>query len=110
GQTWAEFGPQLARYDAFLCPTVGSTEIAADVHDWVDPITVDGVEHDVNKVIMTFLFNGFSRCPALSVPSGLSGDGVPTGIQIVGNPYDDKSVFRVAQTLEGRVDFGKIRL
>ncbi|MBT7648721.1 MAG: hypothetical protein HN768_16930, partial [Rhodospirillaceae bacterium] len=52
----------------------------------------------------------FSRCPALSVPSGLSGDGVPTGIQIVGNPYDDKSVFRVAQTLEGRVDFGKIRL
>lgn len=108
GQTWAEFGPQLARYDAFLCPTVGTTEIGADVRDWVDPITVDGAEHDVNKVIMTFLFNGFSRCPALSVASGLASDGVPTGIQIVGNPYDDRSVFRVAQALEGRVDFAGI--
>ncbi len=100
GTAWAEFGPELARYDAFICPTVGTTEIAADVRDWVDPITVDGREFDVGHVIMTSPFNGFSRCPALSVPSGWGGDGVPTGVQLVGNPYDDKAVFRVAQALQ----------
>ncbi|MBN35750.1 MAG: amidase [Rhodospirillaceae bacterium] len=107
GRTWAEFGPQLARYDAFLCPTVGATTIPADWPDWSEPVTVDGQPCDVHDLIMTFLFNVFSRCPALSVPSGFADNGVPTGVQIVSNPYDDKAVFRVAQALESNLDFSK---
>ncbi len=106
-RTWAEFGPQLARYDAFLCPTVGATTIPADWPDWSEPVTVDGQPCDVHDLIMTFLFNVFSRCPALSVPSGFADNGVPTGVQIVSNPYDDKAVFRVAQALESNLDFSK---
>jgi aspartyl-tRNA(Asn)/glutamyl-tRNA(Gln) amidotransferase subunit A len=45
---------------------------------------------------MTLPFNIASRCPALSVPSGLSTDGVPTGLTIVGKTYDDVTAFRVA--------------
>jgi len=108
GAAWAEFGPQLARYDAFVCPTVGATDIPADWRDWEDPILVDGVEHDISDVIMTFPFNGFSRCPVLSVPSGHAPDGVPTGLQIVGNPFDDKAVFRVAEGLRDIVDFSRL--
>jgi Asp-tRNA(Asn)/Glu-tRNA(Gln) amidotransferase A subunit family amidase len=38
----------------------------------------------------------------MSVPSGLSKDGVPTGLSIVGKTYDDVTVFRVAAALEER--------
>ncbi|MDA0218145.1 MAG: amidase [Proteobacteria bacterium] len=100
GAAWAQFGPELARHDAFLCPTVGTTSIGADCRDWENPVAVDGRQASVQQVVMTFPFNVFSRCPALSVPSGIAPDGVPTGLQIVGNPCDDKAVFRVAQALE----------
>ena len=31
-----------------------------------------------------------------SVPSGFADNGVPTGLQIAGRPYDDVTVFRAA--------------
>jgi Asp-tRNA(Asn)/Glu-tRNA(Gln) amidotransferase A subunit family amidase len=34
------------------------------------------------------------------VPSGLSRDGVPTGLSIVGKTYDDVTVFRIAAAHE----------
>ncbi len=47
-------------------------------------------------------FNIASRCPVMSVPSGLSRDGVPTGLSIVGKTYDDVTVFRIAAAHEER--------
>jgi Asp-tRNA(Asn)/Glu-tRNA(Gln) amidotransferase A subunit family amidase len=38
----------------------------------------------------------------MSVPSGLSRAGVPTGLSIVGRTYDDVTVFRVAAAHEAR--------
>jgi Asp-tRNA(Asn)/Glu-tRNA(Gln) amidotransferase A subunit family amidase len=49
---------------------------------------------------MTLPFNIASRCPVMSVPSGLSRDGVPTGLSVVGRTYDDVTVFRVAAAHE----------
>jgi len=51
---------------------------------------------------MTSLFNMFGRCPVLAVPSGMTTGGLPTSVQIVGRPYDDVTVFRVARALEVR--------
>jgi Asp-tRNA(Asn)/Glu-tRNA(Gln) amidotransferase A subunit family amidase len=39
----------------------------------------------------------------MSVPSGLSGDGVPTGLSIVGKTFDDVTVFRIAAAHEERL-------
>ena len=100
GAAWARFGPLLAGFDAFLCPTFGATDIAADWRDWEQPIVVDGAPCDVHDTVLTFPFNLFSRCPALSVPSGFAPSGVATGVQIVANPYDDAACFRVARALE----------
>ena len=52
---------------------------------------------------MTVPFNIASRCPVLSVPSGLSRDGVPTGLSIVGTTFDDVTVFRIAAAHEERM-------
>ena len=55
---------------------------------------------------MTYPFNMLGQLPALAVPSGVSASGVPTGVQIVGRPFDDASVFRVAQGLERNRPWG----
>ena len=45
-------------------------------------------------------FNTLGQLPVASVPSGIASGDVPTGIQIVGRPYDDVSVFRAALAYE----------
>jgi Asp-tRNA(Asn)/Glu-tRNA(Gln) amidotransferase A subunit family amidase len=54
-------------------------------------------------VLMTLPFNIASRCPVMTVPSGLSGDGVPTGLSIVGKTFDDVTVFQIAAAHEERL-------
>ncbi len=49
---------------------------------------------------MTCPFNFTAQCPALSVPSGFTESGLPTGLQIVGRRFDDLSVLRVGTALE----------
>jgi amidase len=74
----------------------------------MDPTTADvrinGVSVDtVLGWVMTYPFNMLSRCPVMSVPSGLVDAGVPAGIQIVGRSFDDVSVFRAAAAYEEAV-------
>ncbi len=93
-------GKLLEDYDALVCPTFAIPAFAAE---WgmTDPLEVDGVPVDHWwDVVMTTPFNVASRCPVMSVPSGRSKDGVPTGVSIVGRTYDDVTVFRVAAALE----------
>lgn len=49
-------------------------------------------------------FNMMGRCPAISVPSGLGVNGVPTGLHIASRACDDQAVFRVASALESSRD------
>ena len=89
-------------YDALICPTVATSGLLAD-EDYPDDhrVVVDGqVLEGPFDAMMTMPFNIMSRCPALSVPSGFSSNGVPTGLQIVAPTYQDEVVFRVAAALE----------
>ena len=49
---------------------------------------------------MAVIWNMYNRCPVMALPSGRASSGVPTGIQVIGRPYDDKTVFRVAKAFE----------
>jgi len=97
----AALGAVLADHQLLVLPTVTTRGLAAG-DDYVDhgPV-VDGVElEDHFFVFLTPLFNIASRCPVLNVPSGFADNGVPTGLQIAGRPYDDVTVFRVGAALE----------
>jgi Asp-tRNA(Asn)/Glu-tRNA(Gln) amidotransferase A subunit family amidase len=99
---YAPLGEVLERYDALICPTFGIPAYPAD-HDNGDPVEVDGrVHEDWVETLMTVPFNIASRCPVISVPSGVAKTGVPTGLSIVGRTYDDVTAFRVAAAHEER--------
>ncbi|HEY9164508.1 MAG TPA: Asp-tRNA(Asn)/Glu-tRNA(Gln) amidotransferase subunit GatA [Magnetovibrio sp.] len=38
--------------------------------------------------------------PGISVPAGLSKDGLPLGLQLIGRPFDEETVLRVADVME----------
>jgi aspartyl-tRNA(Asn)/glutamyl-tRNA(Gln) amidotransferase subunit A len=99
---YAPLGALLADFDALICPTFAIPALPAE-YDVTDEIVVTGRPcANWMDVMMTLPFNIASRCPVLSVPSGLSRDGVPTGLSIVGRTFDDVTAFRVAAAHEER--------
>ncbi len=38
--------------------------------------------------------------PGISVPAGLSAEGTPLGLQLIGKPFDEATLFRAAQAIE----------
>jgi Asp-tRNA(Asn)/Glu-tRNA(Gln) amidotransferase A subunit family amidase len=99
-QIYAPLGELLEEFDALICPTFAVPALPAE-YDPGQPVTVNGqVSDDWLDVMMTLPFNIASRCPVMTVPSGLSRDGVPTGLSVVGKTYDDIAVFRIAAAHE----------
>ncbi|WP_205624949.1 Asp-tRNA(Asn)/Glu-tRNA(Gln) amidotransferase subunit GatA [Geminicoccus roseus] len=43
--------------------------------------------------------------PGMSVPAGLSSDGLPLGLQIMGRPWDEPTVLQIGAALEEAADF-----
>ena len=43
--------------------------------------------------------------PGLSVPTGLSAEGLPLGLQLIGKPFDEETVLRVGGVLETAANF-----
>jgi len=48
--------------------------------------------------------------PGISVPAGLSKDGLPLGLQLIGKPFDEGTLFQAGHVIEqaaGRFDAPK---
>ena len=95
---WEANWSVLCGYDALLCPIQARpaprndrTEADFDRED------EDGRYHGH---FMAQHFSFISQCPAISVPSGFTEGGLPTGLQIVGRPYDDLGVLNIAAAFE----------
>lgn len=90
---YERFGPVMAKLDILVCPTIGIAAPPAEYSYLKERVIFDGSERSMpqHEWGSTLLFNMFSRCPVLSVPSGRDHSGLPTGIQIVGRAYHDES-------------------
>jgi Asp-tRNA(Asn)/Glu-tRNA(Gln) amidotransferase A subunit family amidase len=100
-EMYAKLGPMLQDYDILLCPTLAVPSVDA-WHKCDDPdFTINGKHVDAALMwCLTYPFNLLGQLPAISVPSGIASTGVPTGLQIVGRPLDDLTVFRAAAAFE----------
>jgi aspartyl-tRNA(Asn)/glutamyl-tRNA(Gln) amidotransferase subunit A len=101
-QIAAAIAAVLERHEVLLLPAACTRGLAAG-NDYVDcGLTVGGVDlaHYAESLMTVTLFNIASRCPVMGVPSGFADNGVPTGLQIAGRPYDDVTVFRAAAAYE----------
>ena len=87
----------LGRVDALITPT---TLMAASK---IDELTVDiggkefGVAAHIARATRPFNMTGL---PAISVPCGFTPAGLPIGLQIIGRPFEETLLLRVAHTYE----------
>lgn len=99
GRMYDSLSAVMAHYDALICPTMAGIGSAAEGE--LDSMAL------LRKDAMTYPFNLLSRHPVLSVPSGIASNGVPTGVQVVGRPYDETTVFRIGAAVEAAVWQGR---
>ena len=81
-------------YDFVLSPVA---PVASFPAEWASPINdpLRPFEH----IAFTLPFN-MSEQPAASIPCGVSRDGMPIGLQIVGHRHDDWGVLKLARVFE----------
>jgi Asp-tRNA(Asn)/Glu-tRNA(Gln) amidotransferase A subunit family amidase len=94
---WQSLAPILERCKALLCPTMPILPPPAEGVREDEHLDADGLYHAFD---FTEVFNLVSPCPALSVPSGWTPDGLPTALQIVGRRFDDLGVLAIGKALE----------
>jgi amidase len=92
--------PWLRDFDVLLTPTMAITPppvgtILEAVHAKPDA--------QVDEVIPMVVFTAFASIiglPAISLPLHSTRDGVPVGVQLVGGPWDEVTILRLAGALE----------
>jgi len=79
--------------DAILTPATPSAAFALGEKASSDP-----VEMYLNDVFTVPV--NLAGLPGLSVPGGLSTEGLPLGLQLIGRPFDEETLFSLAQVIE----------
>ena len=99
-EQWHRLCDVFETHDALICPTQQIPPPPAEHTDAMYAgVTADG---KLTGTGTTTVFNNVSQCPALSVPAGVTGDGLPIGLQIVGRRFDDLQVLRIGAAVEQR--------
>jgi aspartyl-tRNA(Asn)/glutamyl-tRNA(Gln) amidotransferase subunit A len=92
-----DFTEVFSKVDALLAPTAPSAAFAQG-ENMDDPI----------KMYLNDVFtvpSNMSGVPAMSVPAGLDANGLPLGLQVIGRPFDEETVFSVAAAIEAAAAF-----
>jgi aspartyl-tRNA(Asn)/glutamyl-tRNA(Gln) amidotransferase subunit A len=92
-----DFTQAYETVDVILTPTTPSAAFAVG-EKMDDPIAM--YLNDVFTVPASM-----AGLPGISVPAGLSADGLPLGLQIIGRAFDEETVLRVAEVLEEAAGF-----
>ncbi len=87
-----DFTEAFAKVDALLTPTAPSAAFAQG-ENMDDPV----------KMYLNDVFTvpaSMAGVPAMSVPAGLDGQGLPLGLQVIGRPFDEETMFALGAALE----------
>jgi aspartyl-tRNA(Asn)/glutamyl-tRNA(Gln) amidotransferase subunit A len=92
-----DFDNVWGQVDAILTPSTPSAAFALG-DTQIDPLTM--YLNDIFTVT-----TNLAGLPGMSVPAGLSADGLPLGLQVIGKALDEATVFKVAGALEDAAGF-----
>jgi len=92
-----DFTEAFGKVDAILTPTAPSAAFAVG-EKMDDPVTM--YLNDVFTVPASL-----AGVPAMSIPAGLSAEGLPLGLQIIGRHFDEETVFAVSAAIERAAAF-----
>ena len=95
-----DFATAFEKVECILTPTAPSAAFA------IGEKTEDPVAMYLNDVF-TVPAN-LAGIPAISIPAGLSTDGLPLGLQITGRAFDEETVLRVGEVLERAAQFRRV--
>lgn len=87
-----DFTAAFAQCDALITPTAPTTAFRLGERT-ADPLTM------YLSDILTISVN-LAGLPALVVPCGLDGSGLPIGLQLIGRAYDETTLFRIGAAYE----------
>lgn len=92
-----DFAKVFASYDLIMGPVTTSTAFKMDgrIDDPVEMYVSDLLTVPVN----------LAGLPAMSVPAGFDGEGMPIGLQLIGQHQDEATLYQVAYDFEKNHDF-----
>ena len=96
-----EFGHALGEVDVLLTPTVpiAATEIGQR------EVEINGHSEHVFSVLTRLTGpTNLNGLPSLSVPCGFTSSGLPIGLQLIGRPFDEATLYRYAHAYEAEVN------
>jgi aspartyl-tRNA(Asn)/glutamyl-tRNA(Gln) amidotransferase subunit A len=79
--------------DAILTPATPSAAFGIGEKGGADPI-----EMYLNDVFTVTV--NMAGLPGISLPGGLSAEGLPLGLQLIGRPFDEESLFSLGAVIE----------
>jgi aspartyl-tRNA(Asn)/glutamyl-tRNA(Gln) amidotransferase subunit A len=89
-----DFKNAFTKVDAILTPVAPSAAFSInDAKTQKDPVTM--YLNDIFTIPASL-----AGMPAISVPFGVNKDGLPLGLQIIGNHFDEQTIFDVGLNLE----------
>lgn len=92
-----DFEEAYKKCDVILTPATPSAAFAIGENE-DDPIKM--YLNDVFTVTVNM-----AGLPGLSVPAGLSSEGLPLGMQLIGRPWDESTLFKVGKSIEMAANF-----
>jgi aspartyl-tRNA(Asn)/glutamyl-tRNA(Gln) amidotransferase subunit A len=92
-----DFHQAFERCDVLLTPATPCAAFA------IGEKTADPVSMYLNDVFTVTV--NLAGLPAISVPAGLSHDGLPLGLQIIGRAFDEATVLRAGRAIEQAANF-----
>ena len=92
-----EFNDAFKKYDILLTPTAPTVafEIGAKSNNPLEMYLADICTVPVN----------IAGLPAISVPVGVDNNGMPIGMQLIGNKFEEEKILNAAYTLEQEIKF-----
>jgi amidase len=97
----------MERYEFLILPVAQVAPFSVEI-EWIREINGVGMKTYIDWMASCYAIT-LTGLPAISVPCGFTGEGLPIGLQIVGRRQRDFDVLQLASAFEQATQYGKIR-